>query len=201
VTPFALERRAWRSALIEAANPGAVVVVSDVAACYPSIGELALRAASRAAGGDPAPLIEELRRVWANGSRGLPIGPAASSYLADAVLAIADAAADGAGVVPVRWVDDVAFVGDHRSVGRSARAWAATLRELGLREHDGKHRSVEIERLLYAQHRTSIARGRLMPSSAREDAVSRAGHPHARPPGGWRLAADRRPARAADRHG
>jgi hypothetical protein len=138
---FVPEREAWRSALARAAEPGDVAEIGDVAACYPSIGERALRDAARAGGGDVEPLLRVLREVWALGVHGIPIGPSPSSYLADAVLSVADVAAERAGLAPVRWVDDVVFVGGRRTVERAARAWRLTLRELGLVEHEGKRRT------------------------------------------------------------
>jgi hypothetical protein len=155
---FAAERRAWRGALLEVANPDAVAVLGDVATCFPSIGERALRAAARASGGEAAPLIAVLRQIWDRGPGGLPIGPAASSYLADAVLSLADVAAARAGVMPVRWVDDVAFIGDREAVRRSARAWAAALSEFDLREHEAKRRRAEpMDLVRGAGYRTSLA--------------------------------------------
>ena len=140
---FAAERRAWRGALLEVANPDAVAVLGDVAACFPSIGERALRAAAHASGGDAAPLIAVLRQIWVGARGDCRSGPPRRPYLADAVLSLADVEAERAGVMPVRWVDDVAFIGDREAVRRSARAWAAALRELDLREHEAKRRRVE----------------------------------------------------------
>jgi hypothetical protein len=137
---FASERRAWRAALVRAAEPGAVAEIGDVAACYPSIGERALRAAARAAGGDPRPVLSFLREVRPLGVSGLPIGPVPSSFLADAVLSLADRVAAQAGVPPVRWVDDVVFAGDREAVARAAGAWRRALADLGLAHHEGKRR-------------------------------------------------------------
>jgi hypothetical protein len=137
-TSLAAERRRWRSA-VRARTAGArSVVVSDVAACYPSVGEDAIRAAAARAGGDALPLLRELRRYHEAGGRGIPIGPLASGVVADAVLALADDRAAAAGCAPVRWVDDVVFAGDRDAVARASRAWRRALLELGMREHDGK---------------------------------------------------------------
>jgi hypothetical protein len=137
---FPGERRAWRLALGAALRDGDRVETGDVAACFSSIGERAIRAAARSAGGDPEPLLRSLRAFAAVGVPGLPLGPAASSYVADAVLAVADTEASRAGVRPLRWVDDVAFVGGAASVERSARAWRDALGHLGLAPHEGKRR-------------------------------------------------------------
>jgi hypothetical protein len=158
---FLTERQAWRAALARAAVPGDVAEIGDVAACYPSIGERALRDAARAGAGDVEPLLHLLRDVWALGVHGIPIGPSASSYLADAVLSVADVAAGRAGLAPVRWVDDVVFVGSRRTVERASRAWRSTLRELGLVEHDGKRRTTtDVGDVLRTVHATaSTVRG------------------------------------------
>jgi hypothetical protein len=138
---FPHERRAWRAGLLAALDGASHVETGDVAACYASIGDRAIRAAARAAGGDPEPVLRFLADVRALGVRGLPIGPAPSSYLADAVLALADAEAARAGAPPTRWVDDVVFSGDRGAVERSARAWRGALGQLGLQPNDGKRRS------------------------------------------------------------
>jgi hypothetical protein len=58
--------------------------------------------------------------------------------LANAVLAIADDAVRAEGVAHLRWVDDVAFIGDRRAVRRAFVAWRGALADLGLAVHDGK---------------------------------------------------------------
>jgi hypothetical protein len=134
----AVERRRWRAAVRERAVGASSIVSSDVASCYPSIGERAIRLATARAGGDPEPLLRTIRRYREAGGDGIPIGPAASAVVADAVLAIADDRARLAGCLPVRWVDDVVLAGDRDAVARAARAWRDTLAELGLDEHEGK---------------------------------------------------------------
>jgi hypothetical protein len=114
------------------------VIVADVADCYPSIGDGAIRAAAATVGGDPEPLLRILDRIHDGGVEGVPIGPAASVAIADAVLAIADACARTAGADPIRWVDDVMFVGDRADVERAASAWRSALKELGLAEQEEK---------------------------------------------------------------
>ena len=132
------ERRRWRAAVRARTTGAASIVVSDVAACYPSIGETSIRMAARRAGGDPGALLRVLARYRETGGDGIPIGPAASGPIAEAVLALADERARIAGCLPVRWVDDVVFAGDPGAVHRAWRAWTATLSELGMREHEGK---------------------------------------------------------------
>jgi hypothetical protein len=140
--PLHTEREAWRAALRAAMLGSEGAVVSDVAACYPSIGVRAIRMASAAAGGNPDELLAFLRRTSDAGAPGLPIGPASSAVIADAVLAIADREAAAAGLPPIRWVDDVVFAGARVDVARAERAWRGALRDLGLRDHEGKRHSV-----------------------------------------------------------
>jgi hypothetical protein len=136
--PLTVERGRWRGA-IEVRSAGASSVLSsDVAACFPSIGERAIRIAAAHASGDPTPLLGLIRRYREAGGSGIPIGPPASARVADAVLALADERARAAGCAPVRWVDDVVFAGDRGAVARAARAWREALIELGLQEHEGK---------------------------------------------------------------
>jgi hypothetical protein len=157
---FPRERRMWRTALLAALSTASYAESGDVAACYASIGERALRAAAAAAGGDPDPVLRFLARTRSLGIPGLPIGPVTSSYLADAVLALADAEAARAAAPPVRWVDDVVFAGDRGAVERSARAWRRALLELGLGPHDGKrHRG--------APARVEAGSGCSVPTTAR----------------------------------
>ena len=111
---------------------------SDVADCFPSIGERAIRFAAGGACGDATPLLRLIRRYREAGGLGIPIGPPTSAIVADAVLSLADERARIDGCLPVRWVDDVVFAGDRGAVARASRAWRDALAELGMREHEGK---------------------------------------------------------------
>ena len=139
------ERAAWGAEVRGALDGAGAIVLSDVADCYPSIDAPAIRMAARWAGGDPDQLLAFLEQLHEGGAVGLPIGPDPSSSIADAVLAIADHRAASAGIAPIRWVDDVVFAGDRGQVARAARAWRRALRDLGLREHQGKRRSIPVE--------------------------------------------------------
>ena len=118
-----------------------LVIVSDVAACYPSISSAAIRAAARRAGGEPEPLLAQLARFRDAGVRGIPIGPAPSAWVSEAILSIADERARKAGLAPIRWVDDVVFAGDRDAVERASAAWARALSDVGLQENESKRRS------------------------------------------------------------
>jgi hypothetical protein len=137
------ERARWRTTLRDAVRVADAAVASDVFDCYPSIAPRAIRLASACSDGDPEPLLAFLAAAHDAGGRGLPIGPSPSAALADAVLAIADAEAAAAGVAPIRWVDDVVFAGGRGAVSRAERAWRRTLSDLGLRDHEGKRRTLE----------------------------------------------------------
>ena len=139
------ERAAWRAEVRGAVDGADVIEVSDVADCFPSVGARAIRMAARWAGGDPEPLLAFLERMHEGGAVGLPIGPDPSAAIADAVLAIADQRTTTAAIAPIRWVDDVVFAGDRGEVARAARAWRWALHDLGLREHEGKRRSIPAE--------------------------------------------------------
>jgi hypothetical protein len=138
--PWTRERSGWNRAVRRAGRDARAVLVSDVQACYPSIGERALIAACQRAGGDAIALITYLERFHDLGVPGLPIGPTPSAALANAVLGIADDAAHAAGVVPIRWVDDVVFAGGEQQVVRAHAAWRLALDDLGLQENEEKVR-------------------------------------------------------------
>jgi hypothetical protein len=101
-------RRARRAA---AALGGRILVATDVAAFYPSVGPGAAFRALRAAGSDRADALEAaaLLEGWgSHGYPGLPIGPPASAVVANAVLAPVD---DVLRELPfLRWVDDYVVV-------------------------------------------------------------------------------------------
>lgn len=153
------ERTRWRFAVADALEAEAhpVVVVSDVLSCYASVGDEALSrglARARIGEGDAAALRSFLADCRRSGVDGLPIGPAASAVLANAVLAVADDALAGSGVRFARWVDDVVIVAPGAAVARRAwLTWERALREVGLRPHEAKTRLIadceEARRVLF----------------------------------------------------
>ena len=89
------------------ARASAVVVMTDVAACYPSIRSPVLARSLSRIGVDPsdAHAAADMLDGWGSeGYPGLPIGPEASAVMANAVLLRVDEALGGAPVL--RWVDD-----------------------------------------------------------------------------------------------
>ena len=100
-----------------------------------------------------------------------------------------------AGCLPVRWVDDVVFAGDREPSHRAWRAWAATLAELGLREHEGKRSTAPLDarrRRIARRRRSPWHHARVVRSLYR--AATRA---HVRSPADGRVGAGRRPPRRA----
>jgi hypothetical protein len=141
-TPYSAHRarRRWRR-LALALAPGSFAIVSDVRDCYASIGPAAVRAGLSRAGASCPDELEAFLRTMP--LRGLPVGPDPSGVLANAVLAIADDAAAGAGAVVLRWVDDVVLAGTDRGrVVDAFDAWRSALAEIGLAPNEPKTRPV-----------------------------------------------------------
>jgi hypothetical protein len=118
------------------------VVVSDVAACYPSIepGVVGRRLRASGASRHDAGRIEAfLRELGERGVDGLPVGPSASALLANLVLVPADERLREAGIRHLRWVDDVVmFARGRQEALRGLDAWRRALEDLGLRANPRK---------------------------------------------------------------
>lgn len=148
LAPWGAARRRWRE-VGERRMSDEVrgVLVTDVRDCYASITAGMATEALRGAGA-PSPVVEPviacLRAFEDEGLTGLPVGPAASAVLANAILAVLDDALRSSGVRHLRWVDDV--VAFTPSV-RDARCSLDTLRRaaagLGLELHDAKTRILD----------------------------------------------------------
>jgi reverse transcriptase-like protein len=140
--PWRPARRRWRREVRRLGSAAPFVAVTDVRACYPSISPGVLTDRLRALGA-PETCVHEIG-AWArvlreSGVDGLPVGPAASALLADAVLSAGDDAIRATGVAHVRWVDDVAiFARDARSRAAALEALRGTWASLGLELHEGK---------------------------------------------------------------
>ncbi len=136
------QRARWRRRAARLLADASVVLVTDIRDCYASIRPDVVGARLRGCGAPSDavdPILRCLRLFEALGVDGLPVGPAASAVLAEAVLVAGDQALDAAGALYVRWVDDVAVFATERGTGTAAltelhRAWAS----LGLVAHDGK---------------------------------------------------------------
>jgi hypothetical protein len=140
--PWTGARRRWQRQVRLLGSDARYVAVSDVRACYESITPGVMTALLRALGAPEASVNEIgswLRVFRDEGVEGLPVGPAASALLADAVLTAGDDAIRATGAAHVRWVDDVTIFAPDAPTRATAlkalrRAWAS----LGLELHEGK---------------------------------------------------------------
>jgi len=140
--PWTRARTRWRRDVRHLEKGRRFVAVTDVRACYASISPIVL-ARRLIALGTPESCVDEIAswlRAFAElGVEGLPVGPAVSAVLADAVLSAGDDAIRGAGAAHVRWVDDVAiFASDARTRTEALLALRRSWGSFGLEIHDGK---------------------------------------------------------------
>lgn len=149
--PWTIARARYERAVRAAeSGRGRAWFVGDVADCYGSITPPVVGRALRSMGVDPSltgHIERMLRSFEERGVRGLPVGPAPSAVLANAVLAsVDDAVARAAGSPVLRWVDDV-VVGACPARARAAEeTYERSLRALGLRPHAVKTGVVEDRR-------------------------------------------------------
>ena len=147
--PWTMARARYERAVRAAGSGrGRAWFVGDVADCYGSITPPVVGRALRSMGVDPSltgRIERMLRSFEERGVRGLPVGPAPSAVLANAVLAsVDDAVARAAGSPVLRWVDDVVVVGACPARARAAEeTYERSLRALGLRPHPVKTGVVE----------------------------------------------------------
>lgn len=142
--PWRPARAVWGDRLGGALSrsPRPAVLVADVRRCYASIGPEVLSARLLGLGGPPevvARLRDLLERMGEDGVVGLPVGPAPSAILANAVLSVVDEHLRGAEIPHIRWVDDVvAFAGGRRRALAGLDALRRGLDEVGLEPHPTK---------------------------------------------------------------
>jgi Reverse transcriptase (RNA-dependent DNA polymerase) len=140
--PWRRARRRWQRDLRRLGNDARYAAVTDVRACYASISPRVMSDRLLALGATEAGAhqIGSWLHVFDDlGVDGLPVGPAASALLADAVLSAGDDAIRATGAAHVRWVDDVAiFAHDARTRATALEALRRTWAALGLELHDGK---------------------------------------------------------------
>jgi hypothetical protein len=139
--PWRTERGVFASRLSELAGSGATLAFADVRRCYGSISPPRVAAGLRRFGVGTARAIEGfLDGLGPDGVEGLPIGPAPSAVLANAVLDHVDRALERADIVHVRWVDDLVLASaDPR---RALDMLRGALEEIGLRLNERKTRVV-----------------------------------------------------------
>jgi reverse transcriptase-like protein len=139
--PWRLERRVFTARLAEVAQRFRKLAFADVLRCYASISPAMAADALRRLQIDAADELETfLAALQLAGVRGLPVGPAASAVLANAVLAPVDRSLEAAGIAHLRWVDDVVLA--TRDPDRALRALSRAVAEIGLRLNDRKTRVV-----------------------------------------------------------
>lgn len=166
--PWRRGRDRWGARLRRVLHEPAVraVLTIDVQDCFGSMTAHAVGASLRACGGregDVAAVTRAMERWAEAGVRGLPVGPAASAVVANAVLGAIDRALRDARVPHVRWVDDVvAATGSPADARRARDAVRRALDASGLREHPRKT-GVLVEP---AEVAARILRGRTSPAGA-----------------------------------
>jgi Reverse transcriptase (RNA-dependent DNA polymerase) len=137
LAPWRPARRRFEAAAGRMAGVSSALVVTDVRACYASIGNDALRSRLHALGcgsGDIGDVLRILDGFHDQGVQGLPVGPMPSAILANAVLSAVDAAIAGPCVRHLRWVDDVlVFARDERRARRALERIEGVLGDLGMR--------------------------------------------------------------------
>ena len=146
--PWRLARRRFRRQVgVRTRRGDRVVALTDVRACYASIGVGAVQERLFALGCHPAEVgavVSVLERFAEHGVAGLPVGPVPSAVLANAVLSVSDQALSAEGIPHVRWVDDVVvFPRDMRTAERALERVAAALGRAGLELSESKTRVVE----------------------------------------------------------
>jgi hypothetical protein len=144
--PWLVERAAFSARLAAMAATHPCLVFTDVRDCYGSIRPAVVRDALASLGADPI-ACDRLRGfldgLADRGVRGLPVGPAPSAVLANAVLAVADRALERWGVPYLRWVDDVvAGTPDRAAAERVVAGLAVALGRVGLALNESKTRIV-----------------------------------------------------------
>lgn len=140
------ERAAFAAEVRRLGRRSACLVFADVRDCYGSIAPGVVATSLRELGCEPGiagavgALLDHLAEPHA---RGLPVGPAASAVLANAVLVRVDRALERAGALHLRWVDDVvASARGQRDAERLLAVLRAALASLGLELNESKTRIV-----------------------------------------------------------
>lgn len=139
--PWRVERRVFAARLSALAERGGAIAFADVCRCYATISAATVGETLRHDGIGTADALESfLRDLQRAGVTGLPVGPEASAVLANAVLATADRALEGAGIRYLRWVDDLVLAG--QDPGAALHVLRDALARIGLRLNERKTRVV-----------------------------------------------------------
>jgi hypothetical protein len=144
LAPWREARRRYERAMAAGTTgPWRAAFVGDVARCYPSIGAGTVRDALRHLGVAEPELrgvTDLLAEFQDRGVPGLPVGPAGSAVVANAVLASVDRAlARAVGGPALWWVDDVVVFTPDLALARRARsAFDRSLERIDLLAHPSK---------------------------------------------------------------
>jgi Reverse transcriptase (RNA-dependent DNA polymerase) len=126
-------------------SPGArAILITDVRDCFASIEPRRIEIALRRLGADELDvlrIVDQLRSFADREVRGLPVGPAASAMLANALLCELDRSLRRRGLPFTRWVDDVVvFTPDRSTAARASAEVRRTLERIGLEANERKTR-------------------------------------------------------------
>lgn len=155
--PWRVERRVFAARLSALAGRTEAIAFADVRRCYASISAATVGETLRRAGIGTADALERfLRDLQRAGVTGLPVGPEPSAVLANAVLARADRALEGAGIRHLRWVDDVVLAGQDPAA--ALQVLRDALATIGLRLNERKTRVVLDPRAFGAHKGVSSSR-------------------------------------------
>ena len=140
-------------------TPEESLVVDDRSGLSPAVVVETIRRLGAPAG--TRRLAAVLDELEATGTRGLPVGPAPSAVLANAVLATVDRTLQvAAGAGPIRWVDDVVVpVADLRAARGVRQAFDDALGAIGLEPAVAKCRAVPTGELAAVFGTASLAAG------------------------------------------
>ena len=140
-------RRRFRGMVADLAPGSGAILLADVRSCYAEIGAQTVGSALQRLGcraREVRSVLAAVRTFGTHGVEGLPIGPAPSAVLANAVLAEVDERLSAGGYRYVRWVDDVMVFADGAASAESAlRVLERTLVALGLRLAEEKTRLLD----------------------------------------------------------
>ena len=204
--PWRSARSRFRARLRAMATGARLVVMADVRACYASISACTVSRALDGVGCEPDAVAEVqdlLETFGSSGIPGLPIGPDPSAVLANAVLAAVDRALGDAGIIHLRWVDDVIAAPRSGSARQVLEVLERSLAPLGLELADRKTRVLVDPSNVAASVPGLVSSGIRTAVTLRADAHPVPGlpGPHARASEDGGVGPRRRPARRAGRHG
>lgn len=140
-------RGRFRAMAQDLARGSRTILAVDVRGCYAGIGSDSVVSALERVGcrtSDARAVAQAIERFESQGVTGLPVGPAPSAVLANAVLAKVDEDLRAAGYRHLRWVDDLTvFTDGTPSAVRGLRIIEGSLAALGLELAEEKTRLLD----------------------------------------------------------